>query len=118
MGTMLSIQEIEISLIVSKRLEIGKNVIIEAVSWVMVVSMVSQLESVHHDVIIEKWSRPSIQVHVIDTWVIRFIIRIVRMSEIGTCVDLLRRERTTPNLVGKLGKTRILGTRKYGSCEL
>lgn len=80
MGTMLSIQEIEVSLIVSKRLEIGRNVNGEAVSLVIVVRMFSQIESVRHIVIIEKGSRPSIQVHEIDTWVIRISISMVRIS--------------------------------------
>jgi hypothetical protein len=80
MGTMLSIQEIEIFSIVSKRLEIGRNVSGEAVSFVIVVRMFSQIESVRHVVIIEIWSRPSTQVHVINTWVIRVIISIVRIS--------------------------------------
>ena len=80
MGTMLSIQEIEIFSIVSKRLEIGKNVSGEAVSLVIVVRMFSLIESVRHVVIIEIWSRLSTQVHVINTWVIRVIISTVRIS--------------------------------------
>ena len=80
MGTILSIQEIEIFSIVSKRLEIGKNVSGEAVSLVIVVRMFSLIESVRHVVIIEIWSRLSTQVHVINTWVIRVIISTVRIS--------------------------------------
>ena len=80
MGTMLSIQEIEIFSIVSKRLEIGKNVSGEAVSLVIVVRMFSLIESVRHVMIIEIWSRLSTQVHVINTWVIRVIISTVRIS--------------------------------------
>ena len=53
--TMLSIQEIEFFSIVSKRLEIGRNVSGEAVSLVIVVRMFSQIESVRHVVIIENY---------------------------------------------------------------